>query len=330
VSRRTIRPRDPEWPSLLNELGPARSPELLHVEGQELPERQLIAVVGSRRPTVAGLDATKLLVTGLVEAGFGIVSGLALGIDAAAHQAALDAGGYTIGVLGYGLDVDYPRRNIKLKARIALEGTLVTEYPDGTQPSPWNFPHRNRIIAGLSKATLVVEGAMKSGALITARCALDANRLVFAVPGSVRNVMAAGSNELIRTSQAALVTETSHMFDELAPQLSFEDAPVLGLGDRAIELSEQEGRVLSLLDDAGVNPDRVCRELELETGAVALALSQLEIRGLALRRGNGYQITTAGARARSARMAAFCASHREREVGCRMAPEQERATPPRT
>jgi DNA processing protein len=298
VSRRTIRPRDPEWPSLLNELGPTRSPQLLHVEGLELPERQLIAVVGSRRPTVAGLDATKLLVTGLVEAGFGIVSGLATGIDTAAHQAALEAGGYTVGVLGFGLDVDYPRRNSKLKSRIALKGTLVTEYPEGTGPSAWNFPQRNRIIAGLSVATLVVEGAIKSGALITARCALDANRSVFAVPGSFRNVMAAGSNELIRTSQAALVTEVSHIFDELAPQLSFDEAPALGLEERTVEVSEQEGRVLYLLDDVGVNPDRLCRELQMDMGATALALSRLEVRGLALRRGNGYQITTSGARAR--------------------------------
>ena len=297
---RLIEPSDREWPGLLNELGPARRPRLLYLEGKEIPDMPMIAVVGSRRPTIAGLDATKMLVTGLVEAGFGIVSGLAAGIDAAAHQAALEAGGYTIGVLGFGLDVEYPRRNRKLKARIAVEGTLVTEFEPGTQARAAHFPQRNRIIAGLAEATLVVEGAIRSGALITARCALDANRTVFAVPGSFRNVMAAGSNELIRTSQAALVTEVAHIFEELAPRLIFEDPPTLGLGDRTVQLDHAEERVLSLLDDVGTNPDRICATLGFDMGTTALALSRLEVRGLALRRGAGYQITTAGARVRAA------------------------------
>lgn len=297
---RLIEPSNREWPALLNELGPARTPRLLYLEGKEIPDMPMIAVVGSRRPTIAGLDATKMLVTGLVEAGFGIVSGLAAGIDAAAHQAALEARGYTIGVLGFGLDVEYPRRNRKLKARIAVEGTLVTEFEPGTQARAAHFPQRNRIIAGLAEATLVVEGAIRSGALITARCALDANRTVFAVPGSFRNVMAAGSNELIRTSQAALVTDVAHIFEELAPRLTFDDPPTLGLGDRTVQLDHPEERVLSLLDDVGTNPDRICSVLGFGMGTTALALSRLEVRGLALRRGAGYQITTAGARVRTA------------------------------
>ena len=298
---RLIERQDAEWPPLLNELGPAKTPKLLYVEGLEIPRRPMIAVVGSRRPTIAGLDATKMLVTGLVEAGYGIVSGLAAGIDAAAHQAALEAGGYTIGVLGFGLDIEYPRRNKKLKARVAVEGTLVTEFEPGTQARAAHFPQRNRIIAGLADATLVVEGAIRSGALITARQALDANRTVFAVPGSFRNVMAAGSNELIRTAQAALVTDVTHIFEELAPRLAFDVPPVLGLGDRTVQLDPSEEGVLSLLDDVGTSPDRICAELGLGMGATALALSRLEVRGLALRRGRGYQITTAGARVRAAR-----------------------------
>lgn len=299
MSDRRIVPRDAEWPALLNELGPAKPPGSLHVQGRRIPQMPLVAVVGSRRPTTAGLDATKILVTGLVEAGFGIVSGLAAGIDAAAHEAALEAHGYTIAVLGFGLDVDYPRRNRKLKERIAVEGTLVTEFELGTKPRAAHFPQRNRIIAGLAGATLVVEGAIKSGALITARCALDANRLVFAVPGSFRNAMAAGSNELIRTAQAALVTELSHMLEELAPRFAWKGPPRLSLEPRTVEMSEDEAKVLSLLDDAPTTPDRVCLELGLSPGVVALALSRLEVRGLALRRGPGYQITTAGARARA-------------------------------
>ncbi len=299
MSVRTIGRADPEWPVLLNELGPARSVRHLHVEGSEIPGIPLIAVVGSRRPTIAGLDATAALVTGLVEAGYGIVSGLAAGIDAAAHRAALGAGGYTVAVLGFGLDVVFPRRNAALKRRISEEGTLVTEYEAGTQPMAAHFPQRNRIIAGMAEATVVVEGALRSGALITARCALDADRSVFAVPGSFRNAMAAGSNDLIRRSEAVLVTEVAHIFDELAPQLAWNDAPKRTLEPAQVEVTPLEGEILDLLDDAPATPDRICSELRQDVGAVALALSTLEVRGLALRKRGGYEITTAGARARA-------------------------------
>ncbi|MFP5352236.1 MAG: DNA-processing protein DprA [Actinomycetota bacterium] len=300
MSRRTIRPHDDAWPTLLSEMVPIESPAVLHLVGREFPARPLIAVVGSRRPTAAGLDAARILTKGLVEAGFGIVSGLASGIDAAAHEAALDAGGYTAAVLGFGLDVTYPRRNRKLKERIAQEGTLITEYEDGTPPLAFHFPQRNRIIAGLSRGTLVIEGAARSGALITARFALDANRHVFAVPGSFRNVMSAGSNELIRRCEAVLVTEISHIFDELAGEGAWDGPPRPSLEPAPIDLSEDEGRILTLLDDAPVSPDRLCEELGLNVGAVSLALARLEVRGLAVRRGAGIEISTAGARARAA------------------------------
>lgn len=300
MSARTITPAHPEWPRLLDEMGPARPSRMVHVLGRELAKMPLIAVVGSRRPTVAGLDATAALVTGLVEAGFGIVSGLAAGIDAAAHRAALEAGGYTAAVLGFGLDIDFPRRNARLKREIARNGTLLTEYPEGTKPAAYNFPERNRIIAGLCLGTLVVEGGLRSGALITARYALDANRSVFAVPGSFRNPMSAGSNELIRRSQALLVTEVAHICDELAPHLAWGGAVRPSLEPTPVDLTDTEARVLALLDDAPAPPDRLCTELELDVGTVALALSRLDVRGLVLRRGGGYEITTAGARARAA------------------------------
>lgn len=303
MTTRTIAPSDEEWPDLLRELGPARPPARLHVAGRPIPGSPLIAVVGSRKPTVAGLDATAALVTGLVEAGFGIVSGMAAGIDAAAHRAALSAGGYTIAVLGFGLDVLFPRRNAHLKEEISQHGTLVTEYEAGTQPIAAYFPQRNRIIAGLAVGTVVVEGALKSGALITARLALDANRAVFAVPGSFRNPMAAGSNELIRRSQAVLVTEVAHIFDELSPQFAWNDVPRRSLEPLPVELTDIEARILFLLDDAPTTADRVCEELRSDVGAVALGLSRMEVRGLVLRRRGGYEITTAGARARAACMA---------------------------
>lgn len=304
MSARRITPADPEWPVLLNELGPARPVHHLHVEGREIPGTPLIAVVGSRRPTVAGLDATAALVTGLVEAGYGIVSGLAAGIDAAAHRAALAAGGYTVAVLGFGLDVVFPRCNAPLKRRVAEVGTLITEYDAGTQPMAAYFPQRNRIIAGIAIGTVVVEGAMRSGALITARRALDANRSVFAVPGSFRNPMAAGCNELIRRSEAVLVTDVAHIFDELAPQLAWNDAPRRTLEPAQVEVTPLEAEILDLLDDAPATPDRICSELRQDVGAVALALSTLDVRGLALRKRGGYEITTAGARARAGALSA--------------------------
>jgi DNA processing protein len=313
VIERVIRPGHPEWPGQLNELGPAPRVDSLFVAGLPIPERPLVAVVGSRRPTAAGLDAARSLTRGLAEAGFGVVSGLAAGIDAAAHEAALEAGGPTIAVLGFGLDIDYPRRNKSLKERVLAEGTLVTEYPRGTPPTAFHFPQRNRIIAGLAQATLVVEGGLKSGALITARLALDANRAVFAVPGSIRNRMAAGPNELIRTSQAALVIEVAHIFEELAPGLTWEGPPRLGLEVPEVHLKGDERELIALLDDAPLSPDRMCRELGVGTGAVALALSRLEVRGLTSRKGAGYVITTAGARVRDSLVPA--ASGREPPEG---------------
>ncbi len=298
MTERVIRRGDVEWPLQLDELGPATPVSSLFAEGLPLADRPLVAVVGSRRPTAAGLDAARMLSRGIAEAGFGVVSGLAAGIDAAAHEAALDAAGYTVAVLGFGLDVDYPRRNARLKARLMEEGTVVTEYDYGTPPHAFHFPQRNRIIAGLAQATVVVEGGLKSGALITARCALDANRLVFAVPGSIRNSLAAGPNELIRNSQAAVVTEVAHLFEELAPSLTWDGPPQLDLSREKHQLEGNEAKVLTLLDDAPLVPDRICRELSLPTGGVALALSRLEVRGLACRRGAGYVITSAGARAR--------------------------------
>lgn len=300
MTRRTIRPHDEEWPELLNELGPLDPPKHLHAVGRTIPQRPLMAVVGSRRPTAAGLDAARILTKGLVEAGFGIVSGLAAGIDAAAHEAALEANGYTLAVLGFGVDVVYPRRNRRLKERIATDGTLLSEYEDGTPPHAFHFPRRNRIIAALAEGTVVIEGGFKSGALITARYALDANRHVFAVPGSFRNVMSAGSNELIRRCEAVLVTEVKHIFDEVAPDRAWHGPVRSSLEPAPMDLSEDERKILLLLDDAPLSPDRLCEELGLSVGAVSLALARLEVRGLAARRGPGIEISTAGARARAA------------------------------
>jgi len=296
---REIRPNDPEWPPLLDELGPLRPPQQLYATGRPLDSSKLsVAVVGTRRPTAAGVEMAETIARGLVEAGATVVSGLAIGIDAVAHRSALEADGSTVGVLGCGLALDYPAKNSKLRHHLSRLGTVVTEYPDEWPPQPHQFPERNRIIVGLTSAVVVVEGGTQSGALITARIALDANRQVFAVPGSARNAMAEGPNRLIRNSQASVCTSVNDIFDELAPgtlHRSFvHHAPA------AIQLDEVETDVLMFLDDVPVAIDRVVSAVGHPPGAVALALSKLEVRGLAGRRRGGYEITGGGARARAA------------------------------
>jgi DNA processing protein len=295
--KRTLVPSQREWPEGLREMGGIPSPRQLHVEGAPLPAWETcVAIVGTRRPTGAGLEAAAALASHLAQAGFAIVSGLAVGIDAAAHEAALATRGHTIAVLGCGLDLVYPQRNASLKERVRQRGTLVSEYDDGTRSRSFHFPERNRIIAALSKAVVVVEGSHRSGALITARLALEANRDVYAVPGSIRNPVAEGPNELIRTGQAALVTCAEHIFEYLAPELAWDrDAPAETTGP---SVDDEERAVLLAMDDAGTAPDRICRLVGKPPGLVALTLARLEVRGLVVKRVSGYELTQGGMRAR--------------------------------
>jgi DNA processing protein len=297
--RRALRPGDPEWPPRLDELGPHPAPSLLWAEGVPLePARPALAVVGTRRPTGAGLEAAYEIARSVAEAGWTVVSGLAVGVDATAHRAALGAGGHTVAVLGCGLDVDYPARNRELRSRLLREGTLLSEYPATTPPARHNFPLRNRIIAGLCLGVVVVEGSARSGALVTARLALDANRAVYAVPGSRRNPMAEAPNELIRTSRAALVTSAAHVFEDLAPALAWgrPEAPADG---EVPACEEDEREVLMALDDVPLAPDHLAGSLGLKPGRLAVVLSQMEVRGWVVRGGGGYAITAAGARRRA-------------------------------
>jgi DNA processing protein len=295
--KRLIRRNDSGWPVHLNELGPHRPPTSLFAEGRPLSSSApAVAIVGTRRPTAAGMEMAGSLAASLAEAGVVVVSGMAVGIDAAAHQSTLNAGGHTIAVLGCGLDVPYPRRNVALKDRVAQQGTLLSEYADGTPPERYNFPMRNRIIVGLSLGVVVVEGAITSGALVTARLALDANRNVYAVPGSTRNPMAAGPNELIRTSQALLVTSVDHIFEDLAPNL-LTCISNTRVDHESAGLSDEEHLVLSALDDVPTVTDALAAATGLAQGRVAVVLSALEVRALALRHRGGYCLSDAGARA---------------------------------
>lgn len=282
-----------EWPVTLDELGPSQSVQRLHRLGLRLPaDAPGIAIVGTRRPTLAGIEIATLLSRGLAQAGLTIISGLAVGIDAAAHAAALEAGGHTVAVLGCGLGQRYPRRNMKLRAEIEAKGTILTEYEDDITPAPFNFPQRNRIVAGLSTGVVVVEGSIKSGALVTARLALEMNRSIYAVPGSLRNPMAQGPNHLIKTGQAALVTTFKDICDDLAPSLVWH-APAAKDAPSAVEI-----RLLTLLDDAPSSPDQIVTHLEAPAGEAAMLLARLEVKGWVTRSAAGYSLSTTGAKVR--------------------------------
>ena len=204
---------DPAYPVLLSQL--PDPPPLLYVHGSvELLSVPQLAMVGSRNPSRSGQQTAIDFARHLASAGLVITSGLALGIDAASHQGALDVNAPTIAVMGTGLDRVYPARHRELALRIAEQGSLISEFPIGTSPQPGNFPQRNRIISGLALGTLVVEAAIRSGSLISARYALEQGREVFAIPGSIHNPLARGCHHLIRQG-AKLVETAEDVIDEL-------------------------------------------------------------------------------------------------------------------
>lgn len=294
---RHLTPASPEWQDGLRECGQIAAPLELYALGLPLPPKdKCLGIVGTRRPSSAGRDAAANFARCFAEAGFAVVSGLALGIDAIAHDAAMKAGGHTVAVLGCGVDQTYPKENSSLREKIERAGTLVSEYPPGTQSRPFHFPERNRIIAALCKGVLVVEGNERSGALITARFALDASREIYAIPGSLRNPVAAGPNELIRKGEAALVTTPDQVFGDLAPSLVWSDAQ-----DKAVPtVNPVEAAVLYEFDDDLTPMGRIASNLSHSVGEVALALARLEVRGFVVKRRGGYELTRAGARARAA------------------------------
>jgi DNA processing protein len=289
----------------MDELGPVPAPERLFVRGKQIdPSQRTIAIVGTRRATVAGLDVARAMAGSLAREGWTVVSGMARGIDAAAHRAALEAGGRTIAVLGSGVDICYPPRNAGLYDAISRVGTLVSEYRDGTQTTRWNFPKRNRIIVGFVPANgpvVVVEGGVKSGALITARCAIDAGREVYAVPGSCRNAMAAGPHELLRGGEATLVASPEHLLEAL--EVEFHSDLFTGPSPAVADLDDGQKTLLLLMDSVAVTAARLQSESGIEWAEVKKALATLEIRGLVLKTLSGYEITQRGSRARSALLA---------------------------
>lgn len=272
----------PEYPPWLREIH--TPPPILHVLGDtSCLSNPQIAVVGSRNPTPAGLELAHDFSVDLVHHGFAVTSGLAAGIDAAAHRGALMADGITIAVAGTGLDRVYPARHEKLAAEIQRTGAVVSEFPLGSPPLPESFPRRNRIISGLSRGTLVVEAALHSGSLITARAALDQGREVFAIPGSIHNPCARGCHALIR--QGAKLVESIHdILEELHSAPTAERAfPHKDRGrDAATDsrLDETMAAVLSQIDYAPTAIDALIARTHLPSEQLCPILLELEMTGL--------------------------------------------------
>jgi len=273
---------DPAYPPLLGQT--ADAPAALYVQGSvPLLSSPQLAMVGSRSPTPAGRSTARDFAAWFAHRGLAVTSGLATGIDAACHEGALAGGGPTLAVFGTGLDRVYPSEHRALAERIRAQGTLLSEFPPGTAPRPENFPRRNRIIAGLTLGTLVVEAARRSGSLITARLAAEAGREVFAIPGSIHSPLSHGCHQLIK-SGAKLVEQADDVVTELrflVPQEALTEARTAaaseGKPQRALD-KEYE----MLLDAVGFEPatiDSLVARTQLTSEAIASMLLILELEG---------------------------------------------------
>jgi DNA processing protein len=278
---------DADYPPLL--LRVADAPVLLYAVGRrDALRRPAIAVVGSRNPTAGGIAHARAFSHALSRAGWTVASGLALGVDGAAHDGALEGGAGTVAVVGTGVDVVYPSRHRRLAERIAADGALLSELPLGTEPSAGQFPRRNRLIAGLSHGVLVVEAALHSGSLITARHAGEYGREVFAIPGSIHSPLSRGCHALIR--QGAVLVESA---EDILRELPDRPAAVGTMPEESVSATAHSGPALlterieveptdPLLDAIGfepVLPDRLAEQLGLAAGELGARLVVLELGG---------------------------------------------------
>lgn len=266
---------DEDFPEILRRL-PQPPPVLYRrgaAAGQDWQEQRAVAVIGSRRASTYGLEAAAFFAGCLAEAGITIVSGFARGIDQRAHRACLEAGGTTVAVLGCGLDVDYPRGAGELARRIASQGALISEFAPGTEPRPWHFPVRNRLIAGLCRAVLVVEATARSGSLITVRHALDLDRDVFVVPGSIFHRGSAGPYGLLRDGAYPAI-HPQDVLDSLPDALAASPSPP------PPELPGFAGRLFGLLPRGdAMNADELATATGKSIDETLTALLELELEG---------------------------------------------------
>jgi DNA processing protein len=266
--------KDPGYPARLKEI--YDYPPVLYIRGTLIPEDEwCLAVVGTRRATVYGKQVTEDIVTDLARSNITIVSGLAKGIDTIAHRSALEAGGRSLAVFASGLDIVYPAENNGLARSIMENGALISEYPLGTKPRADNFPRRNRILSGLSLGVLVIEAGDSSGAMITARMALEQNREVLAVPGSILSTVSRGTNSLIQEG-AKLVRDYTDILEELN----------LTTVTRQMEMKEilpetdTEALLLRQLGNEPTHIDELCQRSGLPAATVSGTLAMMELKGL--------------------------------------------------
>jgi DNA processing protein len=265
---------DPEYPQNLREV--YNPPPVLYVRGRiQKRDEWSVAVVGTRRASIYGKEAARMVATGLAQAGVTVVSGMARGIDTTAHRVCLDAGGRTIAVLGSGVDVIYPPENAHLAAEIVERGALVSEYALGTRPEASNFPPRNRIISGLTLGTVVVEAGLGSGALITADFAAEQGREVFSIPGNIFARGSRGANQLIQQG-AKMVCSVPDVLEELNLTMVSEQAQVRAV----IPENETEALLLGHLSSEPVHVDALGRAAQLPIAQVSSTLALMELKGM--------------------------------------------------
>ena len=285
---KTIPVKHPDYPALLGQIHDP--PTVLYVKGTLLKQDEAaVAIVGTRAATPYGLSVARRLGQELARCGITVVSGLAEGIDRAAQEGALEAQGRTLAVLGHGLSMVYPPFHRELAQRVVRSGALISEFPWETGPTPWNFPKRNRIISGLSLGVVVVEAPPKSGALITARQAMEQGREVFAVPGPVSAIQSRGTHQLLRDG-AKLVETARDVLEELAPQLKHQLESWGETEAQAQGFSAEERKIWEAISTATpLDLESLAQRTELPPSRLLPVLTDLELKGAVQRLpGNAY------------------------------------------
>lgn len=275
---------DETYPRHLKEID--QPPPVVYLRGSYLPEDEwAVAIVGTRRVTAYGRHVTELIAADLARSGVTIISGLARGVDSIAHQAALEAGGRTLAVLGSGVDCIYPAEHRRLAEKIMENGALISDYPPGTPPEAGNFPPRNRIISGLSLAVIITEAGERSGALITAGFAAEQGREVFAAPGNITAPQSAGTNRLIQQGVFPLL-EARDVLETLdLTQISEHQA-----ARKALPADATEARLLELLDNEPLHVDEIRHQTDLPIEKVTATLTLMELKGMVRQVGNMHYV----------------------------------------
>ncbi len=265
---------DLDYPENLRQI--PHPPPVLYVRGELMrQDRCAVAVVGTRQASVYGREVARRVATDLARNGVTVVSGLALGVDAIAHAAALEAGGRTISVLGSGVDQLYPTQNRKIAQAMMTQGAVISEYPLGTKPEASNFPPRNRVISGLSLCVVVVEAGQRSGALITAKFAAEQSRDVYAVPGSILHPGSAGCNQLIQDGAYPLLS-----VDDLLGQLDLQRVVTQQEVRQSLPPDPSEAQLLAHLSAEPIHIDELVRNVTMAAGQISSLLTMMELKGL--------------------------------------------------